>query len=271
MDIAIYIVVGGLFLAFSMWQRVQTQEQWEGTANELGLQFESGLLSGPKITGRYNGAPVEIMTVTRGGKNNRKTYTVFDVGLPPQAPPDLVVAEEGFFSGIGKFVGMQDIEIGDLIFDQQFVIKGKNPTRVKNFLLQDRVADEIFEVYGSYPNTFEIKNGHISFESLGRATGYDIELALDTVSKCISAMRGQPTLETDGEPRSARSGPFGGIPEHVKNSPGPARPTEPPPSGNNGKFGPPTQDAGTSAPTHADQGKDTATQNPPDNQPDDWW
>jgi hypothetical protein len=271
MEIAIYIIVGGLFLAITMWQRVQTQEQWEQTAHDLGLQLESGLLSGPKITGRYQGVPVEVSTVTRGGKNNRQTYTVFDVGLPRNAPANLVVGKEGFLAGLGKFVGMQDIEIGDDIFDDQFVIKGSNPAEVERFLTQDRVADEIFSVYGDYPNHFEIKDGFMSFESLGRASGYEIELALESVSRCVAAMRGEPARDRDEEPNSTRSGPFGGIPEHVKQSSGATDPAQPPPAADDGRFGPPSGPPGGSAPSMPKTNGEAPSDNPDDNQHDDWW
>ena len=46
------------------------------------------------------------------------------------------IYRKGFFSSIGKLLKMQDIEIGDASFDDQFIIKGNNEEKVK-LLLND--------------------------------------------------------------------------------------------------------------------------------------
>ena len=52
------------------------------------------------------------------------------------------ISRQGFFSAIGKFFGMQDIEIGDPFFDEQFIIKGDNPEKIK-LLLADKNIKEL--------------------------------------------------------------------------------------------------------------------------------
>ena len=51
------------------------------------------------------------------------------------------ISREGFFSSIGKFFGMQDIEIGDPFFDKQFIIKGNDPKKIKLLLADDRIKE----------------------------------------------------------------------------------------------------------------------------------
>ena len=48
---------------------------------------------------------------------------------------------EGFFSSIGKFFGMQDIEIGDPFFDEQFLIKGNSPEKIKLLFADARIRE----------------------------------------------------------------------------------------------------------------------------------
>ena len=48
---------------------------------------------------------------------------------------------EGFFSSIGKFFGMQDIEIGDPFFDDQFIIKGNNTEKIKLLLAEPKIKE----------------------------------------------------------------------------------------------------------------------------------
>jgi hypothetical protein len=50
---------------------------------------------------------------------------------------------EGLFSGIGRKLGMQDIEIGDAFFDEQFVIQGHPEDMVRRLLENSRIRELI--------------------------------------------------------------------------------------------------------------------------------
>ena len=45
----------------------------------------------------------------------------------------------GFFSNVGKYFGMQDIEIGDEYFDKDFVIKGNDQLQIARLLADDDI------------------------------------------------------------------------------------------------------------------------------------
>ena len=46
------------------------------------------------------------------------------------------IYRKGFFSDLGKLLGMQDIEVGDPEFDEAFIIKGNDEDRVRDALLR---------------------------------------------------------------------------------------------------------------------------------------
>jgi len=52
------------------------------------------------------------------------------------------IYREGIFSSVGKFFGMQDFEIGDSFFDEQFVIKGNHLDQIR-LLLADEPLKEL--------------------------------------------------------------------------------------------------------------------------------
>jgi hypothetical protein len=54
------------------------------------------------------------------------------------------IYREGFFSSMGKFFGMQDIEIGDPFFDDQLIIKGNDPEKIK-LLFADATIKELIQ------------------------------------------------------------------------------------------------------------------------------
>ncbi len=51
------------------------------------------------------------------------------------------IYREGFFSAIRKLFGMQDIKIGDPFFDDQFIVKGNNPDKIKLLLADAKIKE----------------------------------------------------------------------------------------------------------------------------------
>ena len=49
-----------------------------------------------------------------------------------------------------KLFGMQDIEIGDPFFDDQFIIKGNDSEKIKRFLADTRIKDLILQQPGFF-------------------------------------------------------------------------------------------------------------------------
>jgi hypothetical protein len=63
-----------------------------------------------------------------------KTIIVFTRMRAPFVNPEgfrFTIYRKGIFSGIGKMLGMQDIEVGSAEFDDAFVIKGTDESRVR--------------------------------------------------------------------------------------------------------------------------------------------
>ncbi len=49
------------------------------------------------------------------------------------------IYREGFFSDIGKFFGMQDIEIGDPRFDDNYIIQSNNQNKIRKLLKEPKL------------------------------------------------------------------------------------------------------------------------------------
>jgi hypothetical protein len=65
------------------------------------------------------------------------------------------IYREGFFASIGKFFGMQDQEIGDPFFDDNFIIKGNDAEKIR-LLLNDASLKELIQ---AQPNIcFQIRD-----------------------------------------------------------------------------------------------------------------
>ena len=78
---------------------------------------------------------------TTGTSTTTTTYTRMRAPFINKDGLYFRITREGFFSSIGKFFGMQDIEIGDPFFDDKFIIKGNNPEKIKLLLAEPKIKE----------------------------------------------------------------------------------------------------------------------------------
>ena len=90
------------------------------------------------MSGELRGFRVKIDTYSQSHGKSSTTYTRFDVSFPASLGLGLKLTAEGFFSGIAKRLGSQDIEVGDAAFDPGVLVKGRNEAGVIRFLTPAR-------------------------------------------------------------------------------------------------------------------------------------
>ncbi|MEX1376423.1 MAG: hypothetical protein AB1Z23_03005 [Eubacteriales bacterium] len=56
------------------------------------------------------------------------------------------IYKEGFFAKIGKFFGMEDIEIGDEMVDKKLIIKSENEFLIKDLLAKEDIRQKLKEI-----------------------------------------------------------------------------------------------------------------------------
>lgn len=144
------VVMALIFIPLSMLRSAHADEAWTTAAKTMQLHFqEGGLFQSRKISGRSGQFDVVVDTYTvRHGQHGSTTYTRFQVGYPSLGL-SLELKEEGFWSGVGKLLGSQDITTGDPQFDQWMLVKGSRPERVREFLAPARRM-RIYRFFRSY-------------------------------------------------------------------------------------------------------------------------
>jgi hypothetical protein len=71
------------------------------------------------------------------------------------------VYRKGIFTDLGKYLGMQDVQVGHPDFDRDFVIKGTDDTKLRQIFGNARIRELIV----AQPRIhFEVKDGHGIFE-----------------------------------------------------------------------------------------------------------
>ena len=108
------------------------EEIWRALANEIDAEYvDGGFWKGDKVQAQYGDWTVTLDTYTESSGKNSTTYTRIRAPYVNRDGLRFEVYRAGLFSGMGRALGMQDIEIGEPAFDEAFVLKGNNEAQVR--------------------------------------------------------------------------------------------------------------------------------------------
>lgn len=107
------------------------EEVWRQLCSEIGAEFiGGGFWRGNKVQARVKEWTVTLDTYTVSTSKSHVTYTRIRAPYVNKDGFRFTIYRRGFFSELGKRLGMQDIEIGDPEFDRDYVIKGNDEAKV---------------------------------------------------------------------------------------------------------------------------------------------
>jgi len=123
-------------------------EIWSQIARDIEGEFIEGGFWGKDVL-VYKHAQWQILldtytvTSSTGKTSSSTTYTRMRAPFVNKDGIYFKIYREGFFGSVGKFFGMQDLEIGDPFFDEQFIIKGNNRDKIRLLLADSRIKELI--------------------------------------------------------------------------------------------------------------------------------
>ena len=119
------------------------EEIWRQIAADIGGEYiDGGFWKSGVLRYKHNNWEILLDTWSDG---NSGTYTRMRIPFINKDGLQFRIYEEGFFSGIGKALGNQDIQIEDPRLDPKFIIQGNNVPKVKK-LLRDAQLKALFDV-----------------------------------------------------------------------------------------------------------------------------
>lgn len=111
------------------------REVWRRLAGEVGGQFHDGGFFGQSaVQARTGDWIITLDTYTEGDGKTNRTYTRIRAPFFNPEGFRFEIYRTGLLSGLGKAMGMQDIEVGHPRFDRDFVVKGNSTRRVRRLL-----------------------------------------------------------------------------------------------------------------------------------------
>ena len=125
------------------WFGPSKDEVWRQLSQEIGAEFvEGGFWKGSKVQ-----AHVGPWTVTLDmGTSDEDGESPATRLRAPYINPEgfrFTIYRKNLFSDLGKFLGMQDIEVGDPEFDEAFIIKGNDESKVRDLFANSKFRQMI--------------------------------------------------------------------------------------------------------------------------------
>jgi hypothetical protein len=115
-------------------------EVWKQLCQEIGAKLvEGGGWKGNKVQAVVGPWTVTLDTYTVSTGKSSVTYTRMRAPYINSEAFRFTIYRKGVFSGLGKMLGMQDIEVGDPEFDEAFIIKGNNEPRVQHLFADKKL------------------------------------------------------------------------------------------------------------------------------------
>ena len=116
------------------------KEIWRQLSEETKARFiEGGLWKADKVEATHGEWTITLDTYT---VSTGKAVIVFTRMRAPYVNPDgfrFNIYRRGLFSGVGKRLGMQDVEVGFEEFDNDFIIKGNDEGKLRQLFANTNI------------------------------------------------------------------------------------------------------------------------------------
>src|SRR5436190_1431673 len=117
---------------------------WRQLSEEIGAEFvEGGFWKRNKVRVHAKPWTITLDTCTDSSGESSTTYTRLRAPYVNAEGFRFTIYRRGFFSDLGKLLGMQDIEVGDPEFDEAFIIKGNDEDRVRVLFSNSKIQQMI--------------------------------------------------------------------------------------------------------------------------------
>ena len=141
------------------------EEVWGKLAEQVQGQFTDGGFCGrSKVVVQTDNWTLTLDTYTVSTGKSSATYTRMRAPYVNADNLQFTIYPEGFFSPLGRMLGMQDISIGDPRFDEAYVIKGNDEAKVRKFF-DDEKLKSLLHAQNDLSFTFQVKDDEGWFNS----------------------------------------------------------------------------------------------------------
>ena len=117
------------------------EDIWRQLTAEIDGQYVERFWKGDKVEAKHGEWTVTLDTYA---VSTGKTTMIFTRMRAPYVNPSgfrFTVYRKGLFSGVAKWLGMQDVEVGYQSFDEDFIIKGTDEAKLRRLFANAKIRD----------------------------------------------------------------------------------------------------------------------------------
>jgi hypothetical protein len=122
------------------WFGPNKEEIWRQLSEQIGGRFvDGGIWKADKVEAAHREWTVTLDTYA---VSTGKAVVIFTRMRAPYVNPDafrFTIYRKSIFTGMGKLLGMQDIDIGVEDFDREFVVKANDEGKVRQLLMHPEI------------------------------------------------------------------------------------------------------------------------------------
>lgn len=119
-------------------------EVWQQLCREIGADFiDGGFWKGDKVQAHFKGWTITLDTQAVPVGRSTVTYTRMRAPYRNEDGFRFKIYRKGVFSGLGKMLGMQDVEVGDADFDRDFIIQANDEAKVRTLCANPKIRELI--------------------------------------------------------------------------------------------------------------------------------
>ena len=120
------------------------EEIWSQLSREIGANYEEGgFFKNGKVVLSHRQWEITLDTYTVHTGKSHITYTRMRAPFVNRDGFRFKIYRKNVFSGIGRLFGVQDVEVGDAFFDDQFIIQGEPEHLVRSLLINGMIRQLI--------------------------------------------------------------------------------------------------------------------------------
>lgn len=124
------------------WFGPSREEIWQQLCRETGAHLRPGdFWKGDRVEAQHGQWTIVLDTHSESAGRTAITYTRLRAPYVNRDGFKFTIYRKGAFTDLGKWFGMQDIEIGDPQFDEQFVIKGNDPKQLVALFASPKIRE----------------------------------------------------------------------------------------------------------------------------------
>ena len=119
-------------------------EIWRQLSEQIGAKFVGGdFFHSGKVVAHVKDWTLTLDTYTISRGKSSATFTRMRAPFVNADGFRFTIYRKGFFSELGKKLGMQDLEVGVPDFDRDFIIKGSDEARLRALFMDAKLRDLI--------------------------------------------------------------------------------------------------------------------------------